>query len=170
MSDVENPWQSPRNAAVPEPQTGGAALNDTMLRSLREAAPWLRFIGILGYICCALMAAVGLIGGIMMLAVSGLAEEFASLPGGFGGATAGAFALLYVVMGGVYFFPARFAYTFGDKIRCYLLSNNERDLETAFKNNKSLWKFYGILCIICLAFLPLVIIGGIVAALGAAFM
>lgn len=170
MSDVENPWQSPQSATVPETKTGGAALNDTMLRYLREASPWLRFIGILGYIACGLMVAGGLVGGIMMMAVSGIAEEFDSLAGGFGSATAGAFALLYVVMGAIYFFPARFAYTFGDKLRNYTLSNNEHDLETAFKNNKSLWKFYGIFCIVCLAFLPLVIIGGIVAALGAAFM
>ena len=34
----------------------------------------------------------------------------------------------------------------------------DQDLEQAFRNNKSLWKFYGIICIICLAFIPLTVI------------
>jgi hypothetical protein len=38
-------------------------------------------------------------------------------------------------------------------------SNSDKDLEDAFKNNKSLWKFYGILVIVYLALIPVLLIG-----------
>jgi hypothetical protein len=41
----------------------------------------------------------------------------------------------------------------------------EQDLELAFKNNKSLWKFIGILAIIQLAIIPVTMIFGIIAAI-----
>jgi hypothetical protein len=76
--------------------------------------------------------------------------------------------LIYLVVGVVAFFPARFTLGFGTKIRNYLLSNAEQDLEAAFQNNKSLWKFNGILAIVYLAFIPIGIIGMVIAAIAAA--
>jgi hypothetical protein len=164
VSDIANPWQSPENASVPEKPPGAqAVITDTMLRYLREAAPWLRFIGILGFIGCGFMVAGGLAATIVMFAAASLVEEFGGFPVGLMG-------LLYVALGVVAFFPARFTYYFGAKIRNYQLSNSEQDLEQAFKNNKSLWKFTGILCIVYLAFVPLAVIGGIVAMVGSVFM
>jgi hypothetical protein len=163
VSDLENPWQSPQNDSIPEKTLVHAALTEPMLMYLREASPWLRFIGILGYIGCGLMFFGGIIGAIVIFAVSAVAEEFGDFP-------VGVVVLLYAVIGGVMFFPARFTYSFGDKIRSYILSRSEQELELAFRNNKSLWKFYGILCIVYLAFIPLAIIGGIVAAIGSAFL
>jgi hypothetical protein len=78
---------------------------------------------------------------------------------------------MFGVGGGVLeFFPSLFIYRCGDKIRGYLRSGTDQDLELALKNNKSYWKFLGIVCIVSLAFIPLMIIGGIIigviAALG----
>jgi hypothetical protein len=72
--------------------------------------------------------------------------------------------VLYFLLGLLSFFPAKFSYGFGSKIHHYALSNSEKDLEEAFKNNRSLWKFFGILAIVYLAIIPLALIGGIVAA------
>jgi uncharacterized membrane protein SirB2 len=157
MSGLENPWQSPQNVSAPEtPLMAQTALTETMLRYLKESSPWLRFVGILGFIACGLMFFGGIIAAIAMLAVSAFADELDGFP-------AGIFGLLYIVLGVVMFFPARFTYSFGAKIRNYQLSNSEQDLELAFKNNKALWKFYGIFCIVNLALIPVGIIGGIVA-------
>jgi hypothetical protein len=166
VSDIENPWQIPQSQSVAEqPLTGQAVLTDTMLRYLREASPWLRFIGILGYIGSGLMCAGGLIFAIVLFAGVSLFEELGAIAGGLGGFI----GLLYLALGALLFLPARFTYTFGAKINSYLLGNSERELELAFRNNKSLWKFYGILCIINLAFVPLMVIGGIVAAISSVF-
>jgi hypothetical protein len=167
MSDFTNPYQSPENPSVPEkllsPQ---AALTEPMLRYLKEAAPWLRFMGVLGYIGCGFMFFGGIILSIIMFAVSGFID-------GFDGASMGIMGLVYVPMGILYFFPARFTYKFGTKIRHYLFTNSEEDLELAFKNNRALWKFNGILYIVLLAFIPLFIVlavvGGVAAAMSGAF-
>jgi hypothetical protein len=167
MSDIINPYQSPENPSVPEkPLESRSALTETMLSYLKEASPWLRFIGVLGFIGSGLMCLGGIIFMIVMFAASDFTENL-------GGALTGLIGLIYIPMGALYFFPARFTYYFGAKIRDYRFTNSEQDLEMAFKNNKSLWKFIGILAIIALAFIPLFIIlaivGGIAAVAGGLF-
>jgi hypothetical protein len=56
------------------------------------------------------------------------------------------------------FFPARFIYSFGARLRNYFLGNSPKELELAFKNNKSLWKFYGVFSIVVLALIPIAIV------------
>jgi hypothetical protein len=164
VSDTLNPYQSPQNISVPEaPLVSRGELSETMLRSLKEASPWLRFIGILSFISCGFMTLGGVVATIVLLAVSSLAEEI-------GGSYMALLGLLYVVLGVVMFFPARFIYFFGAKIRSYQLNNSQEDLELALKNNKSLWKFFGICCIISLAFVPVGTVVGIIAAISSVFM
>ena len=158
MSDYENPYKSPETSIVPEePQGAGTALTETMLGYLKEASPWLRFMGILGFVGCGIMCLVGIISAIFSSALSSIAGDLGALP-------AGLISLFYIAGGAVYFFPARFTYNFGAKIRDYQLSNSNDDLELAFKNNKSLWKFNGILSIVCLALIPFLIIISIIFA------
>jgi hypothetical protein len=128
-----------------------------MVRYLREASPWLRFLGILGLIGGGLMALGGVVFAVLIVVIPDLAGEFGVIGGGFLG-------VLYVVLGLLSLFPAKFIYTFGSKIRTYTQSNSERDLEDAFKSNRSLWKFCGILAIVYLAIIPLTLIGVAVAA------
>jgi hypothetical protein len=174
MSDFANPYQSPESASVPEKTPGARGmLTDLMLRYLKEASPWLRFLGIMGFIGCGLS-----VGGCLIIAlVVGFSSAVASAfsEGFLGGAFPGwIFSVLYAVLGliaGVVgFFPSRFLYSFGSGIRNYFVSGREQDLETALRNNKSFWKFCGIACIIYLAFIPvttvIVIIGSITAAMG----
>jgi hypothetical protein len=161
VSGFENLPQNTENAGAPNPPAARAVLTDTMLFYLREAAPWLRFIGILSFIGCAIMFLGGIIIAIIMFAVSGLADEFDDFPMGI-------FGLFYAASAVVAFFPARFIYSFGARIRNYQLSNSEQELELAFKNNKALWKFTGILCIVYLAFIPLGIIFAVIMAVNSA--
>ncbi|MDR0443356.1 MAG: hypothetical protein LBH44_08135 [Treponema sp.] len=161
MSDINNPYQSPEAPIIPEAQNSGV-LSEKMLRYLKEASPWLRFMGILGFISCGLIAGGGLILIIAMAAVSSFTEELNQFP-------VWIFILIYLPMGLLYFFPSRFIYNFGTKIRNFQFSNSNEDLELAFKNNKSFWKFLGIMSIILLAFIPISIImailGGIMVGL-----
>ena len=155
MSDYQNPYQSPETQVAPEAsQSAGVELSVTMLNHLNEAAPWLRFIGILGYIGCGAFVLIGLISSFGLSAVS---------DGNiFGGMTAFVLAVVYIPVGVIMFFPAHFVYKFGQKIRNYRFTNSIEDLEAALQNNKSLWKFLGIFSIIQLAIIPLIIIGAII--------
>ena len=168
MSDVVNPYQSPETTAVPEkPLAVQGTLTETMLIYLKGASPWLRFIGIVGFIS----AGLTVITGISFIAfVPAMGQFWSSIPPGFGSLSGvfrvlfgGSMAVFSIGGGLLMFFPSLFMYRFGDKIRSYLRTGTEQDLELAFKNNKSLWKFNGIICIITLAFVPLAIIGGIIA-------
>jgi hypothetical protein len=142
------------------PQNTGVKKKKKMLRYLNDTSPWLQFIGILGYIGCGLLV----IGGIFSAVGFSAAASFTEL----GEFPFWIITLIYIPLGVLSFFPARFTYNFGRKIRNYRFSNSTEDLELAFKNNKSLWKFYGILCIIYLAFIPfffiIAIAGGVWAA------
>jgi hypothetical protein len=160
MSDITNPWRSPgTEASAAQDSSGAGVLTGAMIRYLREASPWLRFIGILGFIGSGLLALGGIVFTFLIVLVSELAGEF-------GGILVGSFVgVLYIVLGLLSFFPAKFSYSFGSKIHHYVLSNSDKDLEDAFKNNKSLWKFLGILAIVYLAIIPVAIIGGIWAAI-----
>ncbi|GHV49560.1 hypothetical protein AGMMS49579_01610 [Spirochaetia bacterium] len=165
MSDTVNPWQSPGAEVSTERGPGfSQTLSVTMVRYLKEAAPWLRFVGILSFIGCGFTVLAGIIVAISMAASAEAAEVLGASLGIAGGLVGIAMGFLYVLIGALMFFPARFIYNFGAKIRNFTLSNAEQDLEDAFKNNKSLWKFYGILSIISLALVPVGLITAIVIA------
>jgi hypothetical protein len=164
MSDTVNPWQSPSTEVVAEEGASQGVLTPTMIRYLKEASPWLRFIGILGYIGAVFLVIVGLAFVFMMAA--GLSTLGAGV---FGGLTGTFMGFIYLAGGVVAFFPARFTYQFGAKIRNYLLSNGKQDMEEAFRYNRALWKFNGILAIVYLALIPLGIVGGVAAVLASLF-
>jgi uncharacterized membrane protein SirB2 len=136
-----------------------ARLTGMMVRYLKEAAPWLRFIGILSFIGCGFM----FLGGIAFLILTFILPDFTGELDEFGGWIG---SIVYIILGVLMFFPARFTYTFGAKIRVYLRSNSEGDLEEALKNNKALWKFNGILYIIGLALVPAGIVAAVIAVIG----
>jgi len=173
--ETENLYASPQAESVPENKLlAQAALTETMLGYLKEASPWLRFIGIVGYICCGLIAATGIIFIVFMGSLSSIWEETISELGDlgnvFGAVFSGSMGFTFLISALLCYFPSRFTYNFGAKIRSYLQNGREQELELALKNNKSLWKFMGILLIINLAFVPLLIVVGIIIAVVSAFV
>ena len=161
MSDSDNQYDSPQAPVIPEKNQVVGSLTATMLKYLKEASPWLKFIGVLGFISCGFIVLAAIIIIIISAVAASVLSEFGDIP-------IWLISPLYLAMGTLLFFPSLFTYNFGDKIRKFLFSNSEEDLEEAFKNNKSLWKFYGIMCIISLAITPVFIIITIVVAVAAA--
>jgi hypothetical protein len=175
MSDTDKLYQSPQtdvNAVNPLAPT--ARLTETMVLYLKGASPWLRFLGVLGFIAAGGTGLGGLIfviGGILGNTAFGrllsgqLYDADMSEVGMISGISI-IIGIFIIATGIICFFPAQFIYNFGKKIRNFLQNNDERELELAFKNNKSLWKFAGIVTIIYLAFLPVLMVVSIIAALG----
>jgi hypothetical protein len=163
MADAVNPWQSPETVVQAEEHAAQGILTAEMIRSLKDASPWIRFIGILGYIGAGFLIAAGIVMAVA-LTVTGNTRSTGAV--GFASSFMG---FIYVVMGVLAFFPARFTHKFGGKIRNYLLSGAEKDLEEALKNNKSLWKFIGIMTIVYMALIPVGIIAAAVAAVSSVF-
>ena len=167
MSDTVNPYQSPENVAVPViPLAVQGKLTETMLSYLKEASPWLRFVGIIGFVSAGFTFLSGI---FLFILFSVLGQFWRGIPGFntsagdyIGEFFGGSMAVIFIAAGVLVFFPALFLYRFGEKIRGYLRTGADQDLELAFKNNRSFWKFTGILCIIQLAFIPVIIIGTLV--------
>ncbi|MDR2143210.1 MAG: hypothetical protein LBP29_02440 [Treponema sp.] len=158
MSDnPENPYESPRTEVSPvKPLTSQGLLTETMVLYLKGASPWLRFVGITGFIMLGLQTLVGL---TMIIGIQNV-----GVPGWSGMISAG-FGVFYLGLVALMFFPVFFIFQFGRKIKSYVHTGNEDDLEQAFKNNKSFWKFIGILSIISLGFVAIMIIFGGIAAI-----
>jgi hypothetical protein len=172
MSDTTNPYQSPETSVNPvKPLIAQGTLTETMLIYLKQASPWLRFIGILGFIMSGFLVMGGLFFFARVSSVN-MWSELSEIPGfeafsssiGVVGVGTGIYFLGVAVLS---FFPYYFIYNFGAKIRIYLRTGAEQDLEGALKNNKSLWKFAGILAIVGLAVIPVIFIVAMVAAVAA---
>jgi hypothetical protein len=170
MSDTNNPYQSPETVINPvKPLVAQGTLTETMLMYLKQASPWLRFIGILGFVQCGFMA-LGALSFFALMPFGALWSELDQIPGfevavsGFTNIFGGLLGVYFLGAAVFLFFPSYFIYNFGSKIRTYLRTGTEQDLEGALKNNKSLWKFYGILTIVSLALVPVILIITIIAA------
>ncbi|MDR2842720.1 MAG: hypothetical protein LBV52_05925 [Spirochaetaceae bacterium] len=169
MSDSSefNLYQSPENEAKPVSGLSGSVLSANSLNYLKGASPWLRFIAIISFISCGFMLLSGIIFIISGAAVGNIAAEVAesaepsvntSAFTRVGLMFSGVAGFFYVGCAVLSFFPAKFLWTFGSKLRDYVLRNSELDLEIALKNNKSFWKFAGIVTIVCIAILPITFI------------
>jgi len=173
MSDEVNPFQITETPAAPiKPIVAQGTLTETMLFYLKGASPWLKFIGILGFIgsgFCALGGIIFFVSSSFIGQIWDNTSDFGVFGSFFGSSFGIIFSLLYIGMAAIVFFPALFIYRFGDKIRSYLLTGAEQELEQAFKNNKSFWKFMGIIYIIYLALIPIFFIFTIVGALAGLF-
>ncbi|MDR1421077.1 MAG: hypothetical protein LBI86_11945 [Treponema sp.] len=164
MADDVNPYQSPAAESAPVQSDGSAGnLTDAMQRYLREASPWARFLGIMGFINCGFLALMG----VIFLAMAPVMSNIPGLPALIAGGVGGLVGLVYIIGAVFMFFPARFTYKLGAKIRGYQRSGADGDLEAAFKNGKSLLKFMGILTIICYALLPVLLIIGVIVGIAA---
>jgi len=157
MSDSENTaYNSPETQIVPEQIQVVGNLTEPMHRYLREASPWLRFIGIVGFVSSGGMALLGLVSLMFSGTLSSIMpQELTNVPFWLG-------SLFYVATGVVLFFPAYYAYKSGVMIRKYMYSSTDADLEDALRNNKALWKFYGIITIVSLCLIPVIIIVSVI--------
>jgi hypothetical protein len=175
MSDATNPFQSPQaGSQVVRPLVSQGMLSEIMVKYLSDASPWLRFLGIMGFISSGLMVLGGIMSFTYMPFAGIMFDEYSDVFSNILGSLApmlAVYAVYFIGAGVVSFFPALFTYRFGEKIRNYTMTNSEADLELALQNNKSLWKFKGILMIISLAAAPiLAIISVVIIAAAMALM
>ena len=166
MSDLEKQYNSPETQVVPEQKQIAGNLTETMLGYLRESSPWLRFMGIVGFIGCGFLVVIGLFFAIFQTFFQNIFT--AELLGDITGAPIWLMSLFYAAMGAVVFFPSLFTYRFGSLVKKYQYSSSDDDLEQAFKNNKSFWKFSGIITIVSLSLIPVILIAAFVIGFTAA--
>ena len=88
MADSNNPWQSPEAQVSGVDDVSRGVLTEGMLRYLKEASPWLRFVGILSFIGGGILCLLGI--GISITGISsGMAAGAAASSGNRGVGIAG---------------------------------------------------------------------------------
>ena len=121
------------------------------------AAKWASFLAIVGFVTLGLL----ILGGLIMFLIG---SQFSGV---LGGAPIAMFALIYIGMAAIYFFPIYYLFLFGQKIKKAVKSTNQNDLDAGLENLKSCFKFLGIFTIVILSLYILMFLVAIVA--GAAF-
>ena len=128
---------------------GDFQVSDNMLESLRATRPWVKFLAILGFIACALMA-------LGSLAFLGGASKMPGPMAGFG-PVMGVVYLLFVLL---YFFPCLYLYRYAKAI-ARIPEAGAAAMEEALAKQKSFWRFIGILTAIVLVLELIFIVFGV---------
>jgi len=141
----------------------GLGIDPAAKAHLAEAARWARFLAIVGFIMCGLVVVVGIFAGSIFGTMASSFGGTAGLtPGGVG--FSAFFAVIYIVMALVIFFPYLFLFRFANKMKTALVSNDQTTLNTSFQNLKIMFRYVGIVTIIGLAFYAIIFL---IAILGA---
>jgi hypothetical protein len=130
-------------------QLFGLTIDPQSKRFLSETAKWGRFLSIIGFILCVLIAVLGVYFAMKLSEVSGAFSEFG---GGSPMSSLGpAVAVVYILFAVLYFFPCLYLYRFSNQMVLALGSDDQITMTNAFENLKSVFKFFGILTIIILS-------------------
>lgn len=127
---------------------------------LSSAAKWAKFLSIVGFVMIGIFVLIGIFAGSMM-AIFGRSIEGAGSALG-----SGFFTIIYLLIAAIYFFPCLYLYRFATRMQAAISSMDQNQLNDAFANLKSCFKFMGILTIVMLAIYALAIV---VTLAGAAF-
>jgi hypothetical protein len=124
---------------------------------LMETARWGKFLAILGYVGLGLLLVLSM---MMLFGMSFLNDSLGTMsyfnqPQSLSLVSMG---IIYLIMIALYFFPVYFLHIFSVRVKSALLTNDISDMETAFKNLKSLFKFTGIVSIVVLSIYVLVLL------------
>lgn len=124
-----------------------------------QMRPWVRLMSWLTFIGAGFMFLVGLAVVLMGVLAGGQAAT-GEYP--FGGAIAGtAIGCLYALMGLIYLPPAVFLRRSANAIKRMASGDQTAAFEGLLKNQKSFWRFVGILSLICIVLMVIVFIVGI---------
>ncbi len=139
---------------------------------LDQTRPWARFMSVMTFVSAGFLA---LIGFVMLLVgiFGGLAARETGALGPLGGAIGmGLMAVLYLAMACVYIAPGMFLWRYASAIQGLKVSATTGLLEEALKQQRSFWRYVGILTVIVVVVVVMVIglagLMGVMAALMAA--
>ena len=129
-----------------EAKTFDISLSEKSNDYLKKAAPWMKFVSIVGFIMCGIMV----IAALVMMLNSGNTFSGSNLGIGAG--------FLYLVGAVIFFIINRFLYLYANSINKVYKQNDYDALETAFKMQNHFWKIVGIFFIIYLSLIAIAMV------------
>ena len=137
-----DPYSSPASYAQAPSFSAGSAVSQGVLAQLAGTKPWVRFMSVLMFLGAGLMLLFALI-----MLVGGGTFSIAGKPGPLPAWTITLAAGLYAVLSGLYIYPALKLWKYASRIGSLVLSGSMMDLETALSQQRSFWKYIGIMII-----------------------
>ncbi len=135
------------------PREPSLVISNEIRLFLSEISKWSKFLAIVGFVMAALIILIGI---AFMLFGSAFTVQLPT-PVAF----TGMIGVIYVAMGLLYYFPAKYSYDFSTYVRQALAIQNQEALVYAFAKLKSFYKFWGILTIIVLGIYAVAIVFGL---------
>ena len=114
-------------------------LSQESKQHLNETRKWTFFLAIVGFVFIGLMVILSVSMGAVLNELGDSSEM--PFPTSFIGA-------IYLVMGALYFFPIYYLFKFSTHMKQALVYKQEQNIEDAFRNMKSHYKFMGIFTIV----------------------
>lgn len=131
---------------------------------LRQTGKWAKLLAITSLIFSAIIIIIGLFFGTIMGAISSLGGQ--AMPNMYAGSIGIFMAIFYGIIGLVMMYPGIRLLQFSSKTKQALELNDEEAITEAFRRLRSVFRFYGIIVIIYLAFVALMFLGIGVGSLG----
>lgn len=149
-----DPYSSPSSSIQPPAYTSDALVTQGVLQQLAGTKPWVRFMSVMMFVGAGLM----LLGAVGMLLAGG-AMAAGGKPGLLPAGAMVGIVILYALLALVYIYPALKLWSYASKIGALLISGSSMDLEAALSQQRSFWKFLGIMMIAIFVLYILFIIG-----------
>ncbi|OQP40869.1 hypothetical protein A4H97_14770 [Niastella yeongjuensis] len=138
-------------AATPNENLFELQVDQQSISYLGETARWAKFLSIVGFVVCGIMILFALFFGSIMATIGRISSNSDSFSSALGVGNY-AFSAVYIIIALLYFFPCLYLFNFSAKMQMALRNNDQTNLNTAFGNLKSCFKFVGILTIVVLSF------------------
>lgn len=120
---------------------GDLAINNQMKQDLLTASGWGKFLSIVGFIGVGFM----IIGGLGMFTVS------SNMSGNMSGFNPSIFAIIYLTLAIVYFFPIYYLFKFSINIKQAIDSGSNTSMQEGFSFLAKQYKFMGIITIVVIS-------------------
>ena len=129
---------------------------------LSECAKWGRFLAIIGFILCGIMAVLAFFIPAFIMNIPPYNTMASNLSSGL----AAGMTIMYILFALLFFFPCFYLYKFSVKMKSSLSQTSQQNFDESLQNLKSMFKFYGIVTIVTLSIYALIFL---VAMIGVAF-
>jgi hypothetical protein len=141
---MEEPTSNNADYQVKEKPQGPEWMSEQPKKALEQLYKWTRFLGISGSIISAFI----LLNGLALFANPQMAE--AALGDMLGGVNLRSIALIYIVIGVIYFIPMRFLLRFSRQLEAYYKREDAAQALEALMSISSFFRFLGILVLFVL--------------------
>lgn len=142
-----NPYPQPA-PAYGAPTGTAEQVSETTVQLMYQTRPWVLFLSVLMFLGSALLVIVG-------LAMFGMSAAM----GSSGGMPMGLMGLVYLPAAALYVYPAKKLWGYGSAIGRLTASRQVSDLEAALGEQKSFWKFLGVMTIVMFGLYILMFVG-----------